>query len=122
MAVSVHLTVRSTVLSAAQDATTPLAPATAVPTDHAAVLINKYQYYLKDAHMDYRTTLIDSREGVNLTVQEAKQMASMIAPLPKQGQTPYRIITKYPKLGISEKHFTTILKTVFSTRLRGIGS
>lgn len=35
--------------------------------------------------MVYRTTLIDSREGVNLTVQEAKQMAAIIAPLLKQG-------------------------------------
>ena len=41
--------------------------------------------------MDYRATLIDSREGVNLTIQEAKQMASVIAPLLKQGQSPYQI-------------------------------
>ena len=40
MAASVHLTVRSTVLSAAPGATAPLVPATAVPTGHAAVLIN----------------------------------------------------------------------------------
>ena len=40
MAFSVHLTVRSTVLSAAQDATAPLVPATAVPTGPTAVLIN----------------------------------------------------------------------------------
>ena len=53
--------------------------------------------------MDYRTTLIDSREGVNLTVQEAKQMASVIAPLLKQGQSPYQIITNHPELCISEK-------------------
>ena len=53
--------------------------------------------------MDYRTTLIDSREGVNLTVQEAKQMAAIIAPLLKQGQSPYQIVTNHPELGISEK-------------------
>ena len=33
--------------------------------------------------MNHRTTLIDSRQGVNLTVQEAKQMAAVIAPLLK---------------------------------------
>ena len=48
---------------------------------------DKYQYCPEDAHMDYRTTLIDSREGVNLTVQEAKQMADVISPLLKQGQS-----------------------------------
>ena len=53
--------------------------------------------------MDYRTTLVDSREGVNLTVQEAKQMASVIAPLLKQGHSPYQIVTNHPELGISEK-------------------
>ena len=54
--------------------------------------------------MDYRTTLIDSREGVNLTVQEAKQMAAIIAPLLKQGQSPYQIVTNHPELDISEKN------------------
>ena len=54
--------------------------------------------------MDYRTTLIDSREGVNLTVQEAKQMAAIIAPLLKQGQSPYQIVTNHPELGIFRKN------------------
>jgi IS30 family transposase len=42
--------------------------------------------------MDYRTTLIDSRQGVNLTVQEAKSMASVISPLLKQGHSPYHVV------------------------------
>ena len=41
---------------------------------------DKYQYSPEKAHRDYRTTLIDSREGVNLTVREAKQMTAVIAP------------------------------------------
>ena len=64
---------------------------------------DKYQYSPEKAHRDYRTTLIDSREGVNLTVQEAKQMTAVIAPLLKQGQSPYQIVTNHPELGISEK-------------------
>ena len=64
---------------------------------------DKYQYCPEDAHMDYRTTLVDSREGVNLTVQEAKQMAAVIAPLLKQGHSPYQIVTNHPELAISEK-------------------
>lgn len=64
---------------------------------------DKYQYCPEDAHMDYRTTLVDSREGVNLTVQEAKAIADVIAPLLKQGQSPYQILAAHPELSISEK-------------------
>ena len=64
---------------------------------------NKYQYCPEDAHMDYRTTLVDSRQGVNLTIQEAKAIAETIAPLLKQGQSPYQILAAHPELRISEK-------------------
>lgn len=64
---------------------------------------DKYQYCPEDAQADYRETLIDSRQGVNLTVQEAKSTASVIAPLLRQGQSLYQIVTNHPELGISEK-------------------
>ncbi|MCM1561480.1 MAG: helix-turn-helix domain-containing protein [Butyrivibrio sp.] len=64
---------------------------------------DKYQYCPEDAHMDYRTTLIDSREGVNLTVREARTISDIIAPLLKQGQSPYQILAAHPELNISEK-------------------
>ena len=64
---------------------------------------DKYQYCPEDAQMDYRTTLIDSREGVNLTSKEARAMADIIKPLLKQGQSPFQIVTGHPELGISEK-------------------
>ena len=48
-------------------------------TNWSKCRFNKYQYCPEDAHMDYRTTLIDSRQGVNLTIQEAKVIAR---PLP----------------------------------------
>ncbi len=64
---------------------------------------DKYQYCPEDAQLDYRTTLVDSREGVNLTAQEAKAMAAIIKPLLKQGQSPFQIVTNHPELGISEK-------------------
>lgn len=64
---------------------------------------DKYQYCPEDAQMDYRTTLIDSREGVNLTSQEAKAMADIIKPFLKQGHSPFQIVTNHPELGISEK-------------------
>ena len=64
---------------------------------------DKYQYSPEDAQMDYRSALVDSRQGVNLTVQEAKVMADIVGPLLRQGQSSYQIITNHPELGISEK-------------------
>lgn len=81
---------------------------------------DKYQYCPEDAHLDYRTTLIDSREGVNLTVAEAKQMADIIAPLLKQGQSPYQIITNHPELGISEKTLYNYIENGIFQEIAGI--
>lgn len=64
---------------------------------------DKYLYCPEDAQMDYRSTLVDSRQGVNLTSQEAKAMAGTIKPLLKQGQSPFQIVTAHPELGICEK-------------------
>ena len=81
---------------------------------------DKYQYRPEQAHTDYRTTLIDSREGVNLTVQEAKQMAAVIAPLLKQGQSPYQIVTNHPELGISEKTLYNYIENGVFHEIAGI--
>ena len=47
--------------------------------------------------------LMESREGVNLTSKEAKEMADIVGPLLKQGLSPYQIIATHPELGICEK-------------------
>ena len=70
--------------------------------------------------MDYRTTLADSRQGVNLTVQGAKQMAAVIAPLLKQGQYPYQIVTNHPELGISEKTLYNYIENGVFREIAGI--
>lgn len=81
---------------------------------------DKYQYCPEDAHKDYRATLIDSREGVNLTVQEAKRMAAVIAPLLKQGHSPYQIVTNHPELGISEKTLYNYIENDVFREIAGI--
>lgn len=63
----------------------------------------KYQYIPERAQSDYETMLVDSRQGVNLTALEAKKMGEIVAPLLKQGQSPFQIVTDHPELGISEK-------------------
>ena len=64
---------------------------------------DKYQYSPETAQMDYITTLVDSRQGVNLTAKEAQAIAATIGPLLKQGQSPFQIVTGHPELGICEK-------------------
>lgn len=81
---------------------------------------DKYQYCPEDAQMDYRTTLIDSRQGVNLTFQEAKAMADIIKPLLKQGQSPFQIVTNHPELGISEKTLYNYIENDVFHEIAGI--
>ena len=89
-------------------------------SDWSRCRFDKYQYSPEEAHRDYRTTLTDSREGVNLTVQEAKQMAAVIAPLLKQGQSPYQIVINHPELGISEKTLYNYIENGVFHEIAGI--
>ena len=70
--------------------------------------------------MDYRPTLIASRERGNLTVQEAKQMNAIIAPLLKQGPSPYQIVTNHPELVISEKTLYNYIENGVFHEISGI--
>lgn len=81
---------------------------------------DKYQYCPEDAQMDYRSTLIDSRQGVNLTSQEAKAMADIIKPLLKQGQSPFQILSNHPELGISEKTLYNYIENDVFHEIAGI--
>lgn len=81
---------------------------------------DKYQYCPEDAQMDYRSTLVASREGVNLTSLEAKAMADTIKPLLAQGQSPFQIITNHPELGISEKTLYNYIENDVFHEIAGI--
>lgn len=81
---------------------------------------NKYTYSPEDAHMDYRTTLIDSRQGVNLTSAEAKEMADIIGPLLKRGLSPYQILEFHPELKISEKTMYNYIENDVFHEIAGI--
>ena len=83
---------------------------------------NKYTYSPEDAHFDYRETLIDSRQGVNLTVNEAKEMASIIGPLLKQGLSPYQILQIHPELNISEKTMYNYIEQGVFQEIAGISA
>ena len=64
---------------------------------------NKYRYDPEMADMEYKETLSDAREGVNLTTSEAKVIGDTVKKLLGQGLSPYTIIQLHPEWGICEK-------------------
>lgn len=64
---------------------------------------NKFLYKADIAQKEYETDLVDSRIGINMTYSELKDIADIVVPLIKAGQSPYQVITNHPELGISEK-------------------
>lgn len=64
---------------------------------------DKFVYLAEQADAEYRSTLVDSRKGENLTFSEAKRIAETVKPLLEKGQSPYQIIRNHPELGICEK-------------------
>ena len=64
---------------------------------------DKFRYDPDQADDEYHKTLVDSRQGVNLTEKEAEKLAAAVRPLLDQGLSPYQIIKIHPELGISEK-------------------
>ncbi len=89
-------------------------------SDWSKCRFDKYRYSPEDAHMDYRTTLKDSREGVNLTLREARAIADVVAPLLKQGQSPYQILAAHPELNISEKTLYNYIENDVFHEIAGI--
>lgn len=65
--------------------------------------LDHYFYYAEKAHREYTETLIKSREGINITPNERKQIADIIVPLIKQGQSIYQILSAHPEIKQCEK-------------------
>ena len=64
---------------------------------------DKYYYKATTANRSYRTTLVDSREGLNITEHDLETLDSVVSPLIRQGQSPYVILQNHPELEVSEK-------------------
>lgn len=61
----------------------------------------KIEYKSGRAQREYKEVLVESRSGANLSTSEATRIAGIIAPLLRQGQSPYQILIAHPELGIS---------------------
>ena len=66
-------------------------------------ILDKYFYYANKAHQDYLYTLSDSRQGVNLTTNKVYQIATIIKPLLKKGQSIYQILKNHPEIDLCAK-------------------
>ncbi len=65
--------------------------------------LDKYFYKAVPANRQYKTILVESRNGINISEDGLKQMDSIVTPLVLQGQTPYQILENHPELKCSEK-------------------
>jgi len=72
-------------------------------TSYNSCHFDKYRYNPEVADSDYKSTLVDSRLGVNLTYSEAKAIGDVVKPLLDKGLSPYVIVKTHPELGICEK-------------------
>lgn len=65
--------------------------------------MTKYYYDAFIASKDASDLLSSSRQGINQERDDIADMAKIVVPSIKNGQSPYVIIDNHPKLGISEK-------------------
>ena len=69
--------------------------------------LDKYFYYATHADEEYKTDLVDFREGINMTTSEVKELASILKPLLDQGQSLYQIKS-------SHKEIKQCIKTLYN--------
>lgn len=65
--------------------------------------LDKFYYRANIAEARYRTLLIETREGINMTEEERAVLDATVSPLILQGQSPYQVCQNHPELGICEK-------------------
>ncbi len=65
--------------------------------------LDKYFYIAQEAQNQYEYTLKDSRQGVNLNTSELYELAHIICPLIKKGQSIYTILNNHPEIKLCEK-------------------
>lgn len=73
-------------------------------SEFSSCRLTKYHYDATKSFKTYRETLSDSREGVNLTTSQAKELGDFIKPLISNGISPYAItLNNRNIIGICEK-------------------
>lgn len=65
--------------------------------------LDKAFYKASTAHRQYRTILVESRAGINLSPEELILLDELVTPLVLQGHSPYMILQNHPEITLSEK-------------------
>ena len=65
--------------------------------------LDKSYYRATTAHKQYKTLLIESRTGINISPEELVWLDELVTPLIKQGHSPYMILQNHPEIELSEK-------------------
>ena len=65
--------------------------------------LDKAFYKAATAHRQYRTVLVQSRTGINISPQDLILLDELVSPLILQGQSPYMILQNHPEVSLSEK-------------------
>jgi len=73
--------------------------------------LDKYFYHASQAFDEYRRDLVDYREGIDLTTKERDVIASIIAPLLKQGQSVHQVLSAHPEIKQCEKTIYTYIES-----------
>jgi len=72
---------------------------------------DKFYYSPEEAEKSYKETLVESRQGVDMSRERAAEISKTIGPLLKQGQAPYQIIQSNPDLNICERTLYNYLES-----------
>lgn len=65
--------------------------------------LDKYFYNATIAQSEYKTKLVDTRQGININENELKILDATITPLIKNGQSPYQIIASNNQINLTPK-------------------
>jgi IS30 family transposase len=73
--------------------------------------MDKYYYYAVAADNEYRRDIVDYREGINLTTKERDEIAKVLSPLLKQGQSVHQVLSAHPEITQCERTIYTYIES-----------
>lgn len=65
--------------------------------------LDKYYYRAVRAQREYRTVLVESRTGINMSEEGLAALDATVSPLILNGQSPYMILENHPEITLCEK-------------------
>ena len=65
--------------------------------------LDKAYYRSQTAHKQYRSVLVESRTGINISEEGLAILDGIVSPLIRQGQSPYAILNSHPEITQCEK-------------------